>query len=455
MKKPSRIKVISYHDPSCSAELDCFLIQHTEIPDILSSIEIVGTKEAKLALLGFSRGFVRYDLLANADSNAQKSGLGTIFDTGWTHYGYQRQAEIQHFATIRVARHIEETASSEISEDKDTLSFVFNKSIDDWPDDNLVIISYDGSIRQKKIRNGIGSLFTCKEFRAQALMHYYFRSEGSNLVRIGLPSITVTRRAVNADLERASASTRLALSFAFETKLAPLQRIYQTDHMIRVSSYPVSKIETISRRYPSHQYWGSEWKRLVAHLIAWIYKSEVNLENLEHAFSRYAAAVHDLPITEGFSAGCEAIEALFSELQQRSENKRSSKIINDVKNLIKNADLDEDSKAIGVSRANSLFSKSNWHYIREYIQESCIDDYNISILIGRCNFFRYRNYASHGRQVIVDWEVLYQFEMMKMCFQILVMRCTGFKGHVPIAHDLISFKERNDTSQPPSIAIWE
>lgn len=260
-----------------------------------------------------------------------------------------------------------------------------------------------------------------KNFSVEADHFYYFVQNESELTRKRLASITVYPRSSDCNLERAVLAARVAFSFVYEVVLRPVRRVFLDDHTYRQSFFPTSAFKKEEREFHNRPISAPEERAFLSKLIRYLYKSSHNLEYIEHSVHRYIAAVRDLPIENAFSAGCEAIESLYGAFnERRSSSSQFSSEIKEMQRIIKTSAASSSIKQVALSKLSGVFDPPAWNKIYQAILDLYKCDSNA--LLEGASFFKYRNLSSHGRLVRANSEVMRQFSLMKLAFQMPTFR---------------------------------
>lgn len=454
-RKPTHL-LLSEYGSSSALKLNAFLVRDSTHPDLFCTIEIYGDEDLSHRLDRFVGHIVTYQIPAQDGARSKESGLGRFAAVGYTMQSEREDPAIQHIGTIRVLRHVETVTHDQHQRASGYVTYIFADYILDWPSSGGYRYSDDGTISLTRFRRASNRLVSLKTFAASAFQCYFYREDGSSTIRTSLPAFRIEPRAEMADLDRAIRAVRLALTFVYEVELKPLIKVTRSDDSVRVSSFPNTRSRDYDRRQTIHGIMGRDIKRLTAHIIKWAYRSGKNLAVIEYAVARYVSAIHDLQITQSFSAGCEAIEALYSELRgSRRKTKMPRALLKDLRAKISNSGLGRAEKKIALEKVAGLAYLPIWHEIREYLIMLAASNEILRDHVEKANFYTYRNHASHGRKIKVDWTVLRQLELMKMCFHVMLLYGTGYKGHLPMAYEFSDLDLQISKGGPAWVDIWE
>lgn len=452
-KQPVRISVGRYHDDK-RYSFNAFVVRDDALNGSPTAIEIFGNAKCNIDLISLAGDLVEFEIATSKNASVKSSGIGRINHEGWFSASERPDVALQHIATIDVAK-FQTVRTRKNYFDKAFLSYDYFSDISSWPNSDFYGLSYDGTVKKHRFRNGLNRLYSGKHFSATADYHYFFADKPGDLTRRRVCSITVEPKCDVADLKRATDAVRIALAFIYEVQLKPLRKVEVSGFQHREIDFPTeSGIVTVNRDRMARPISITNQKTFTSKFIRWMYFSKVDLKHLEFAISRYVAASQELPLELAFSAGCEALESLFTVAHRRAtSNPAEVQVMADIRRLIKGSSLSSMSKALAHGRVGNLFQQPLWRQIREYIlSRTSLSDEERQI-INWSNFYKYRNLSSHGRLIDADAEVSRQNMLMRLTFQLLIKAVSGAKGRLSLL-DFIDLQP-SDLSEPHFVEIWE
>lgn len=456
LRQPIRLKVRDYRARKRKLTLNGFLIKDPAFAEVVRSIEIVGNRRTDLALMGLSGDLVEFEVVPAKDSPSKEFGLGRLNTEGWTNFSEIEQPNLQHVATIDVSKH-SIVRKMDRGEDINLTSYVYANDISGWPSAGMFGLSYDGTIKRSKFRRGLDQLISCKDFKATADYYYFFEKEAEHLVRKRLCSITIEPKRAEANIDRAVAAVRTALSFVFEVNLKPLRKIQIDSENYKIVDIPQPEIDRSDREFYARPIHMQDQKNFTSSMIRWLYNSNVDVAHVEYAVSRYVAASRVLPLEISFSAGCEALESLFATVGTRAIPKgpEETGAIDHLRAELKRLDMSASKKKLAHAKMGGLFLEPTWAQIKSYIlgKSKFLTKYEIDAL-EQCNFFRYRNLSSHGRKIAADGEVSRQNILMRMSFQSLLKVIVGCRAHLNL-QTIFDLSPPDPSDGPHFVEIWE
>jgi hypothetical protein len=454
--EPVRLQISSFWESTERLSVNGFVFHDDEFDKIVRRIEVYGNRSAEITLMMKSGNLVNFRVISAKNSRTKQFGIGRLIHEGWTTFSDKQQPKLQHISTIEVVKFTTER-SYDTPDKKRFLSYVYANAITGWPTGGVFGLSYEGTITKRKYRNGLESLVRTNSFSASADFNYHFEQSENTLIRHRLCSITIFPHFAECDVERAVAATRISLSFVYEENLRPLRKVVVDGSLYRTVDFPQDKIKFSKRGIHETAISIGDQKAFTSRMIRWLYQSELKLDHVEYAISRYIAASRELPLEVSFSAGCEALESLFTAVRQPkiSTNSTEKQIVRRLRRGLRQFDLDRHSMEMASQRIGSIFSVPKWNLIKAYIKSrsSFFSEEELDRL-EECNFFKYRNLSSHGMKIAADGEVSRQNVLMRITFQMLLPAIIGSRARLTLP-SIFDLSRVEDTGRPHFVEIWE
>lgn len=398
---------------------------------------------------------MRFEVIPVKGSTARESGLGRLEHTGWTSFSQIEQSQLQHIATINVAKFVRQHTFDDAL--PTLVSYVYANNISGWPSAGSFGTSYEGTITRRKHRGGLDVLISSREFRATADYHYYFERKDDHLMRHRLCSITIKPNSEGADMGRAIAAVRTCLSFVYEVSLKPLTKTEMHDGTLKIIEFPQDRVEPANREFTERPIDVAGQKKFSSSMIRWLYASDVNIHHVEYAISRYVAAARELPLENSFSAGCEAIESLFSTVNTTAlpAKSKEAKAVRHLRRELRKLDVEASKRKIASDRLGGIFKDPPWFRIRDFLaaHRHLLVDAEAAI-VAQADFFKYRNLSSHGRKIAIDGEVDRQRLLMLLVFQILLKVAVKSRAGLMLPR-VVDLSPRRHSIEPHFVEILE
>jgi hypothetical protein len=455
-RQPVRVRIRAYRARKPGIIVNGFLVTDSSFAGIVRAIEIYGNRNFELRTMQFAGNLVEFEVLPTKGSRVRETGLGRLSHEGWTTFSEIQQPQLQHVATVRVAKFTRRRTFSEPPAPA-LVSYAYANNISGWPSAGFFGTSYEGTITRRKFRSGLGDLITSSKFQASADYYYYFERNDDHLVRRRLCSITVKPKKPGVDVSRAVAAVRVALSFLYEVTLKPLRKIEVSDTEYKTVEFPQEEIDIDEREFHERPISVESQKKFTSSVIRWLYNADIDISHVEYAVGRYVAATRELPLENSFSAGCEAIESLFATLKSSRlpTSGEESDAIRHLRKELRNFGIESSKKKIANDRLGGVFVDPPWQRVHAYLMrhKNWLTETEINI-IQQCDFFRYRNLSAHGRRIAADGEVSRQSFLMRLAFQILLKVTLKSRARLTLP-SLVDLSPPDPSKEPHFVEIWE
>lgn len=311
---PAKLRLTIIGQPDKSIIVDALLIKSKSLPFMVSEARIIGNYSQNIKLMGFVGRIVSFSRISRKGKRSGDTGIARFEHSGWTSFSELKGPKVQIVGILHVLRYEHRLKRGIPEESFESHSYVYSPDVVDWPSLGLFGISYDGTIKRTSYKNGLSNLISCKDFSAVADKYYYYIDNGGELIRRQLASFSIRSKSNSFNARRAMQACRATLSFIYEVNLRPISYTNWDRKKYEEFYYPIDKVERVERDFHSCPIPISNQKRVARGLISWLYRSNLDLDQIEHVIERYVTSRREVPIEQSFSVGCEAIEGLFKIL---------------------------------------------------------------------------------------------------------------------------------------------